>query len=135
MQVFNDEIDAFLDKDLHLQEVAGYQNGNHVLYVQFWPAFLWRLVRFLLFQVFHQPLKYLYVAMDTYVDIVHRGGFGQVFFKILHMVNKKVFFAGEVFVDFPILVENVDHDHFLGLFTLVCCAACCVLRAIDNAAC
>ena len=66
-------------------------------------------------KILHKPLKDLDIAVDTDVDIVHTGGFCQVFFEVLHVGDEELFLTGEILVDLAILVKNVNHDHLLLL--------------------
>lgn len=57
--------------------------------------------------------------MYTYVYIIYWGSFCQVFFKIFHMSYKKVFFACEVFINFPIFIKYMNNNNFLLFFILI----------------
>lgn len=46
------------------------------------------LVAGLVLEVLHEPLEYLDVAVHGDVDVVDRGGFGEVLFKVLHVLDQ-----------------------------------------------
>jgi len=121
MKVFNHEIDAFLDEALHLEEIRGYQNRNDILYVEFRARAIVRnnrltfFVGVLLFQILHEPLKYLDVTVDTNVNVVHTGGLCQIFLEVFHVSDQELLLTGKILVDLAVLVKHMDHYHLLLL--------------------
>lgn len=51
--------------------------------------------------------------MDADVNVVDARCLCQVLLKVLHVCDKELLLAGEVFVDLAVLVEDVDNYHFL----------------------
>lgn len=117
MQIINDKHHALLNQIIHLQKIAGYQNRNHIFYVEFrlltiagLRINLWYW--FLEVQVFHKPFKYFDVAMHTNVYIVYWRGISEILFKIFHVSYQQVLLACEIFIYLPILIEHMNYYRF-----------------------
>ena len=69
--------------------------------------------------------------MHTDVNVVDGGSLSEVLLEVLHVSDKEVFFACEVFVNLSIFVENMDHYNFLRfLVILTQGSGCRVLRPV-----
>lgn len=133
MQVFYNKVYAFLYKSLHLQKVTWYQNWYDILNIKFGSSsiikylFLTSVVLVLLFEVLHEPLKYLDVTMHTDIDIIDRCGFCQILFEVLHVSYKQILFTCKILIDLPIFIEHMNHYNLLGFLAWTESSRCCWL--------
>lgn len=73
-----DELNTTLDQKVDLEEVGTDQDADGVFYVQNWVLGM---------NVFHQPVKYLDVAVHRNVNFVEVLLVCQIFFEVLHVLE------------------------------------------------
>jgi hypothetical protein len=68
--------------------------------------------------------------MYTYINIVYWCSLCQVFLEVLHVCNQQIFFAGKVFIDLSIFIENMNDNNFLWLLILQQSRGSCILSVV-----
>jgi hypothetical protein len=99
-----DEINTTLDKKGDLEEVGTDKNAYGVFYVQ---------NGVLCMNVFHEPVKYLDVAVHRNVNFVKVFLVCQIFFEVLHVLEQQIAIAFEILGLLFSLVTNMD-DHIVA---------------------
>ena len=117
-----------------MEEIRGYQNRDDILDVEFRACAIVRhdcltfLIGIFLFEVFHKPLEYLDIAVNTYIYVIHARRLSQVFLEVFHVCDEELLLTGEILVYLAVLIEDVDHDDLLLLLTV----ATGLLEAVMN---
>jgi hypothetical protein len=98
---------------------------------------------FTVLNVLEEPLEYLDVTMDRYVNVIGVSCLCQVLLEVFHVAHKQIFLAPEIFTLLSVFVKHVDCDevfHRLGRTDLIVIMevvkwnlihpVCCILRFI-----
>ena len=55
--------------------------------------------------------------MHTDVNVIHTRRLGQILLEVLHVCDEELLLAGEILVDLPVLIEDVNDNDLLLLLT------------------
>jgi len=57
--------------------------------------------------VFHQPIKYINITMNAYINIIGTLGIWKIFLKIFHVWHQQLFITPEIFVHFFVFITDM----------------------------